>query len=243
MSFGKGGGTTITTPSMTQEQKDLLNVQTGAMKDVFLPTYENVVKGAGEVFGKAVPGYGQAAQNLSAIANQVAGTSGAVGESALKTGTAGLENLFNNDYVQQQLQAAMMPAQAQYTQNLAGLNAGFGGAGQLGSARNALANTQLAGQTQGAQMQAAANVLKDIQSGRLAAGQALAGIGQQGLGQALGAAGTNLAAAGSPLDLYNKYASVAFGAPSAQVTPNFGGTQGSTVSGSNYKFGLSMPTF
>jgi hypothetical protein len=44
-------------------------------------------------------------------------------------------------------------------------------------------------------------------------GAQLAQIGQGGLSQALGAAGTGLTAAGAPQDLYNKYASVIFGTP------------------------------
>ena len=69
---------------------------------------------------------------------------GGTGESALRTGISGLENLFSPDYERQQINDALLPAELQYQQNLAGQNAGFGGAGQMGSARQALANTQLA---------------------------------------------------------------------------------------------------
>ena len=83
----------------------------------------------------------------------------------------------------------MVPAQQQYMANLAGQRAQFGGAGQLGSARQALADTALAGQTQAAQMAAAAQVSRDIAQQRAQAGSTLASLGQGGLQQAIGAAG------------------------------------------------------
>jgi len=243
MSFGKSGGTTYTTPELTPEQRAAISAQTAALTGTFLPTYQNVVRGATDIYNQYAPGYNFAAQNLAGTAGQVQRTAGETGESAMRTGVSGLENLFGNEYIQQQLQAAMMPAQAQYMQNLAGLQAGFGGAGQLGSARQSLAQTQLAGQTQAAQMAAAANVMKDIQSGRLAAGQALANIGAGNLAQALGAAGTGLAAAGAPQELYNRYATVAFGAPAASYVPSFAGTQGSMQERTGYGFNIGPFSF
>jgi hypothetical protein len=156
-----------------------------------------------------------------------------------------LQSLFDPNYERQQLDAALQPAQMQYQQNLAGLNAGFGGAGQLGSARNALAQTQLAGQTQASQQAAAAKILSDIAGQRLQAGSTLSQLGQGGIGQALGAAGQGVSAAMVPQDLYNKYASVIFGTPAASYTPDFRGTQGSTVNTTGYnagvKFGINLP--
>ena len=134
----------------------------------------------------------------------------------------------------------MAPAQAQYMQNLANQGAQFGGAGQLGSARQALAGQQLAGTTQALQAQTAAGILNQIQQGRLAAGQALTGAGQGGIGQALGAAGQQVSAAMTPSDLYSKYASVVFGTPASSYTGQFGGTQGSTQTSNTTKFGISI---
>ena len=79
---------------------------------------------------------------------------------------------------------------------------------------------------------------KNVAAQRLQAATALAGIGQGGLGQAVSAAGTQVSAAMTPQDLYNKYASVIFGTPSASYTPNFAGTQGTTSTGSN--MGISL---
>ena len=94
--------------------------------------------------------------------------------------------------------------------------------------RQQLAEKQTAGQTQALQQQAAAQVLQNIAQQQLAAGGQLAQLGQGGLGQAIGAAGQQVTAAMTPQQLYNQYASVLFGTPSAQITPNFAGTQGST---------------
>jgi hypothetical protein len=69
---------------------------------------------------------------------------------------------------------------------------------------------------------------------RMAAGQALAGLGQGGIGQALGAAGQTVSAAMTPQQLYNQYASVIFGTPAASYTPDFRGTQGSSTTGSRF---------
>ena len=57
-----------------------------------------------------------------------------------------------------------------------------------------------------------------------------------GVGQALGAAGQGVTAAMTPQQLYNQYASVIFGTPSASYNPDFRGTQGSTQSSDYTKF-------
>ena len=187
------------------------------------------------------PGVTQAAQNLAGTAGQAQQVLGSTGESALRTGISGLENLFSPDYEQRQIQTALLPAQQQYQQNLAGQQAQFGGAGNLGSARNALAQTALAGQTQASQQKAAADIQAQIAAQRLQAGQSLAGLGQGGLGQAIGAASQGVTAAMSPQQLYNQYASVLYGTPSASYNPNFAGTQGSTSSSTNYRAGVNVP--
>jgi hypothetical protein len=64
-------------------------------------------------------------------------------------------------------------------------------------------------------------------------GQTLAGLGQGGIGQALGAAGQQVTAAMTPQQLYNQYASVIFGTPSASYNPDFRGTQATNTTGYN----------
>ena len=230
MSFGKssGGGTTVQTPQLTDEQRQQIAAQTGFFTGTIAPTYQQAVKGATDIYNQGAPGVTYAAQNLAGTAGQAQNTLGSTGESALRTGITGLENLYTPQYEQQQLQSVLAPAQAQYQQNLSQLQAGFGGAGQIGSARQALANTQLAGTAQMQQQQAAAQVENQIAQQRAAAAGQLAQLGQGGIGQAIGAASQGVTAAMTPQQLYNQYASVIFGTPSASYNPNFAGTQGTT---------------
>ena len=238
MSFGKSGGTTVQTPEMTPEQRAQIQAQTEFFTGTIAPTYQQAVQGATGLYNQGAPGVTRAAQNLAGTAAQVGQTTGEVGESALRTGVAGLESLFSPNYERQQLDAAMAPAQAQYQQNLANQAAQFGGTGNLGSARQALAGQQLAGQTQAMQAQTAASILRDIAGQRAGVGAQLASIGSGGLGQALGAAGQGVSAAMTPQQLYNQYASVIFGTPSASYSPDFRGTIGSTTNTSGYQAGI-----
>ena len=116
-------------------------------------------------------------------------------------------------------------------QNLAGQNASFGGAGQLGSARQAIAGQQLAGSNMMNQAQIAAQVQSNIEGQRAAAAQQLASIGQGNLAAAQNAAQAGVTASMTPQQLYNQYASVIFGTPAASYTPNFQGTQGVNTTG------------
>jgi hypothetical protein len=234
MSFGKSSSTT--TPTLTQEQKDQIAAQTGFFTGTIAPTYQEAVKGATNIYNQNAGGVLNAAQNQAGVASQAQQTLGSTGESALRTGITGLESLFNPDYEANQIQAALAPAQAQYQQNLAGQQAMFGGTGNLGSARQALAGQQLAGQNQALMAGTAAQVQRDIAGQRLNAGSTLASLGQGGIGQALGAAGSQVSAAMTPQQLYNQYASVIFGTPSASYNPDFRGTIGGTENKSSFGF-------
>lgn len=240
MSGGKSGGTTIQTAELTPEQKAQIRAQTDFFTSTIAPAYQQAVGGAQDIYNLSSGGITNAAQNQAAIGAQAQRALGETGESALRTGISGLENLFGRDYEAQQIQAALAPAQSQFQQNLSGLQAQFGGTGNLGSARQALAERQLAGQAQAAQQQAAAQVLKDISGQRLAAGGQLAQLGQGGLGQAQTAAATQVAAGMIPQELYNKYASVIFGTPAASYNPDFRGTQGSTTDTSKFDIGFKL---
>jgi len=240
MSAGKGGGTTVQTPEMTPEQRAQIQAQTEFFTKDIAPAYKGVVKGATDIYNTSAGGVTQAAQNQAGMASQVQQSLGETGESALRTGIGGLQSLFSPEYAQEQLNAAMAPAQAQYQQNLAGQAAQFGGTGNLGSARQALAGQQLAGQTQSAQAATAADIMKNITAQRLTAGSDLARLGQGGLGQALGAAGQGVSAAMTPQDYFNKYSGVLFGVPGGSYTPDFRGTQGTTTTASNYNMGIKI---
>ena len=241
MSFGKNGGTNTTIPTLSDEQKQYIATQNDFFQKYIAPGYATVVQGAKDIYNQQAPGVTNAAQNLAATAGQAQNVLGSTGESALRTGITGLESLFDPGYEQRQLNAAFVPAQMQYQQNLANQAAQYGAAGQLGSARSALAQTALAGQTQAAQQAAAAQIEKDIALQRMQTGSALAGFGQGGIGQAIGAAGQGVTAAMTPQQVFNQYASALFGTPSASYSPNFNGTQGSTSSGTAYNAGVKVP--
>lgn len=153
-----------------------------------------------QAYGENLAGINKAAQGGAGYAGQMGQTLGETGESAARTGVAGLESFFNPQYGAEQFQAAMQPIQAQYQQNIANQGAQFGGAGQLGSARQALAGTQLAGQNQAAQMNAAANVMNSLNQQRLQAGQALGQLGGNYLQGGLGAKQAQYGFATAPTD-------------------------------------------
>ena len=232
---GKSGGSSVTTQALTPEQRQQIADQNAFFSGTIAPAYQRTVQCAQDLYNLSAGGVTNAGQNLASAGSQVQGVSGGVGESALRTGVTGLESLYSPDYVQNQLNAALVPAQQQYMQNLANQQAQFGGAGQLGSTRSAMAQAALAGQTQAQQQQAAAQVLNQIQSGRLSAGQSLAGIGQAGLGQALTGAQAQTQASFLPYELYSKYAQVPFGVPQSSYA--LGPSSGQTTNTTGYNYG------
>lgn len=238
--LGKGGGSSTTTVQMTPEQQEQIKLQNEFFKNTIAPTYEGVVRGATDIYNKNAEGVLNAAQNQARTAMQAQESLGSTGESALRSGISGLQSLFNPDYEKTQIQAALAPAQAQYAQNVAAQQAQFGGTGNLGSARQALADRQLAGATQSAQMQAAANIMQQIAAQRAGVGAQLAQLGQGGIGQALGAAGNAVSASLIPGQNYAQNAATIFGTPAATYNPDFRGTQGSSTDSTNYKMGFSL---
>jgi len=240
MSIGKSNGTTTTIPTLSAEQNKQIAAQTGLFTDVYAPAVSQAINGATNVYNQSAGGVNNAAQNLAGVAGQEQATLGSTGESALRTGINGLENLYSPQYEQQQLQAALQPGEAQYAQNLANQRAQFGGAGEIGSEREAIAQNQTAGQAEANQMQAAAQVENNIAQQRASAGTTLIGAGQGNLSNALAAAGQGVTAAMMPQQLYNQYASILFGAPSSSYNPNFAGTQGTTVSSGQTQAGIKI---
>jgi hypothetical protein len=233
--------TTTAQAVLTPEQRAQIAAQTEFFTKTIAPTYKEAVLGATDIYNKGAGGVANAAQNQAEMAYQAQQALGGTGESALRTGITGLQSLFDPNYERAQVAAALAPAQAQYQQNLEMQSRGFGGAGNLGSARQALADRQLAGATQAAQMQTAANLQSQIAGQRAAVANQLAALGQGGIGQAVEAAGKGITAAMIPQDLYNKYASVIFGTPSASYNPDFSGTQGRVTNQAGLNFGATMP--
>ena len=234
-SSGKSSGSSVTTQALTPEQRQAIQLSNEFQSGTVIPAYKGVIGGAKDMYNLSAGGVTNAGQNLASAGSQVQKVAGETGESALRTGITGLESLYSPDYVQNQLSAALVPAQQQYMQNLANQQAQFGGAGQLGSTRSAMAQAALAGQTQAQQQQAAAQVLNQIQSGRLSAGQSLAGIGQAGLGQALTGAQAQTQASFLPYELYSKYAQVPFGVPQSSYA--LGPSSGQSTNTTGYNVG------
>jgi hypothetical protein len=229
MSFGKS--TSYQTPQLSEEQKAQVKAQNEFFTGTLAPAYKEAVSGAGQIKDWSMPGVIAAAQNQAGIARQAQQALGETGESALRTGITGLGSIFDPNYERNQIMAAMGPAQQQYQQNLANQQAMFGGTGQLGSARQALAGRQLAGQAQAQQAATAAQIQRDVMGQRMAAGQTLASLGQGGIGQAVGFAGVPVTAAMAPQQLYNQYASVLFGTPASAYNL---GPYGQTGGGMNF---------
>jgi hypothetical protein len=233
-----GTNTTVTTPTLSPEQQQMQATQLDLFKNYLAPAYAGLIGQGQTMYNQNIGGVTNAGQNLAGVGRQVQQTAGETGESALRTGVAGLESLFNPDYERNQIAAAMAPAQAQYQQNLANQQAQFGGAGNLGSARQALAGQQLAGQAQSLQAQTAAQIQQNIANQRAGVGAQLASIGQSGLGQSLQGAQAAVGASQLPMNAFAQLAGIYQGVPIQAGVPNFGGTQGQTQTGS--KFGISI---
>ena len=227
MSAGKSSGSSTTIPTLSPEQNAMIAAQTGLFTGQIAPAYSTAVQGATNLYNQSAPGVANAAQNLAGYANQAQNVLGSTGESALTSGVNALQNVASPEYQQAQMQAALAPGQAQYAQNIANQQAQFGGTGNLGSARYALAEQQSAGAAQAAQQQ-------------MSAGQSLAGIGQAGLGQGAGMAGQQVTAAMTPQQLYNQYSGVLFGTPSSSYNPNFAGTQATTTNIAGNQLGFKI---
>jgi len=240
MSYSKGSGSSTTIPTLSPEQNAMIAAQTGLFTSQIAPSYATAVTGATDLYNQTAPGVTNAAQNLAGTANQAQNILGSTGESALTSGVNSLQNIASPAYQQAEMQAALQPGEAQYAQNIANQQAQFGGTGNLGSARYALAEQQTAGAAQAAQQQAAAQVLNNIAQQQMSAGGQLAQLGQGGLGQAIGAAGQQVTAAMTPQQLYNQYAGVLFGTPSASYNPNFAGTQATTTTGASNQLGFKI---
>lgn len=240
MSAGKSSGTSTYIPTLSPQQNAMIAAQTGLFTSQIAPAYATAVSGATDLYNLSAPGVTAAAQNLAGTAGQAQDVLGSTGESALTSGINALQNIASPEYQQAQLNAALMPGQAQYAQNIAAQQAQFGGAGQIGSARQALAQRQTAGSAMAAQQQAAAGVLQNIAQQQLAAGGSLSQLGQAGLGQAQSAAAQGLTASMAPQALYNQYAGVLFGTPSGSWNPNFSGTQGGTTNTTGANLGFKI---
>jgi hypothetical protein len=229
MGGGKSSGSSA--PVVTQEQKDLLKAQTGFLTETALPTYVNTIGGAQDIYNRFSPITANAAANAIQTGQRTGRLQEATGAAGLTTGMAGLAGLFDPNYENQQVQAALQAGRESARESQAGQNAMYGAAGGLGSSRMALADANLSSLNAQRQATAAAQARAGVQANKAAAAQALMGAGQAGLTGAQQSAASLIGYAGAPADLYSKYAAVVYGTPQASTSPNFQGTQGQTTSG------------
>jgi len=208
-------------PGMVEDIGETLKFK----KDVTMPAWKDYMKDVDRTYDQNLEGMTKAAQGGAGYAGQVGQTLGETGESAARTGVSGLSQFFDPKYGAEQFAAAMAPIQGQYQQNMANQAAQFGGAGNIGSSRQALAQAGAAGANQAAQMQAAAGVMRDLNNQRLQAGQSLGQLGGNYLQGGLGAKQAQLGFAERPVDYISQKGKAMGMLPSQLYTPQYPGQQ------------------
>jgi hypothetical protein len=230
-----GGPKTTKTVDIPASQQAEMDAYSKYRIQQLLPYLQRGMTGVEDMYRMNEPGMLKAAQNVGGVGGQVQETTGGVGESALRSGVVGLQSLFSPQYEQQQVQAAIAPAQAQYRQNVrqSGLNAMRGGV--AGSSRQAMLNRMSADAARAQQAGLAAQVAQGIQGQRAQAANQLAGIGFSGLDRTLAAAQARQAAANSPMDQYYKNLAARYSvAPAIGATPYPGAQSTTTQTGADW---------
>lgn len=234
--MGMGKGSSTTTVQMTPEQREALKAQTAALTGTFLPAYQKTIEGAGTAFGQTAPAATGAAQTAMDVSGRAGSLQEAGGTGAYVSGLTNLQKLFSPEYKQQQISAALQPAREEIREQMGQQAALFGGAGGLGSSRQALASRNLASLGEQRMASVAAQTSAGIEAQRQRAAESLLGAGQTGLSAAQQAAASRIGYAQVPQDIYSKYAQVVFGVPQASTTPQFQGTQGQQSAGKSAGF-------
>ena len=229
--MGGGKGSSSSAPVVTEEQKDLLRAQTGFLTGTALPQYQRTIGMAGNVYNQVNPATTTAAQTAMNVAGRAGSLQEAGGSQAYLQGMQGLSNLFSPQYKEQQIQASLQPAREEIREQMGQQAALFGGAGGMGSSRQALASRNLASLGEQRMGSVVAQTSAGIEGQRQRAAESLLGAGQSGLSAAQQSAASRIGFAGAPQDTLAKYASVIFGTPQASTTPSFQGTQGSESRG------------
>jgi hypothetical protein len=234
MGFGKGSSSSA--PVVTEEQKELLRAQTGFLTETALPQYQKTIGGAEERMGLAQPFVNEAALDVFKRSGETARGATSEAGNLIVGGRQTLQSLFDPQYEQNQIQAALQTGREAARESQLGQNAMYGAAGGLGSSRMALADRNLSSLNAQRQATAAAGAQAQVQANRM--GAARTGLES---GQSLGTLGMNagqqqITSAGAPMDLYSKYASIVYGTPQASTTPSFQGTQGQRTGSKGFGF-------
>ena len=234
MGFGKGS--TSSSTQVTPEQKAALQAQTDALTGTFLPAYKKTIGMADQTYGQVNPVATTAANTALDVSQRAGALQEAGGSQAYVQGIEGLQKLFSPQYKQEQINASMQPAREEIRNQLSGQNAMYGGAGGLGSARQALADRNLSQLGEQRLGTVAAQTSAAVEGQRQAASNSLLNAGQAGLTGAQQAASARIGYAQTPQDVLAKYAQVIYGTPQASTTPNFAGTQGQKTSSKGFGF-------
>lgn len=234
--MGGGKGSSSSSVQMTPEQQALLKAQTDFLTGTAFPAYQKTVSGAESRLNALTPYVGEAAKQGFTRSGEISSALIDPSMKAMAGGAQTLSALFDPNYEQNQIQAALQAGREATREQLGQQNAMYGAAGGLGSSRQALADQNLAQLGAQRQAAAAAGAQAQVQQNRSAAAQALMNAGFQGVQGAQQAQAAQIQYANAPMDLYNKYASVVYGIPQQSTTANFQGTQGQTQRSKGFGF-------
>lgn len=229
-----GGGSSSSSPTLTPEQTDLLKAQTDAFTNTFLPAYKTAVSGATGTFNASSPYLNNAALTGYNTSLGVQDSFLTPGANAMSSAASNLTNLTSPGYFNQLLSGALGSVADTNREALNTNNAEYGGTGELGSARAALANANTSSLNNARTASAVSNALSNFTGQAIAGAGTLGNLGQGAVNTALTAGQNAVSYANAPTDLMSKYAAILYGTP-ASATPNFSGTQGTTSSGSGFK--------
>jgi hypothetical protein len=229
--MGSSKGSSATQVEMSPEQRRAINAQTDALTGTFLPAYQKTIGQAQDVYGRTLGSATSAANTASDVAGRTGAVNEIAGTGGVLTGMSGLASLFDPNYEEGQVQSALQSGRESGRELVNSQNASYGASGGLGSARSALAGANLASLQEQRQSAAAADARARVQANKAMAANQLATLGGQNITAANTAAASRVGYAMTPQDVLAKYASVVFGAPQANTTPNFAGTQSSRTSG------------
>ena len=234
--MGGGKGSSSSQVQISPEQQKALAAQTEALTGTFLPAYKKTLGMADTAFDQTNPAAITAANTAMGVSGRAGALQEATGSAGLTTGMEGLKSLFDPQYEEQQVQAALQAGRESARESQAGQNAMYGAAGGLGGARMALADKNMADLNAQRQATAAAAARAGVQANKATVANQLATLGQSQLGAAQTSAAGRVALAQTPQDVLAKYASVIYGTPQASTTPNFAGTQGQKTSSKGFGF-------
>jgi len=234
--MGGGKGSSSSQVQMTPEQQKLLGAQTDFLTKTAFPAYQETIGGAKDVLSQVMPKATAAADLASGASLATGGAQTGLGLKNLFGGSEALASLFNPDYKKEQIQASLQPVREAFREDLGSQTALFGGAGGGTSARLALAQENLKNLAENRAQATAAGVSSNVENLRAGAARDLMSSGTTNIGAGNEALARRVALAGTPQDVFSKYASVIYGTPQASTTANFAGTQGQKTSSKGFGF-------